>query len=1833
MDHYMAKPTSFDRTYTPFSAKTLSKVPIIRIFGSTLAGQKVCLHIHQVFPYFFVPYTIPKDYDEQQIQKDIFQFGTSLNEAMNLVKPNAEKDRHIIAIVLTKGVPFYGYHVGYQSFLKIYITNPYEKQQMIDLLQSEAIMETQFQPYEAHINYELQFLIDHNLYGMDWLHIDEHQPVSPPVFRLPLLQEPKSSFDFSQMSVHSSNPVDHYPIYTAHTVPEKQQSNAILRESYCELELDITGMSILNRLDITERDIHTSLRRERSIQKEALLHAEEEAKKKLVKSLEGIWKDEESRRRLRNMVDPIPPVAQTDARNPHVPWNSESSLRKLMDKMMTGHKFDEVAQSQESSEFMSDVMTVFQAIEALYPEEYHSWKDQRNEKIASQISGKHSLEPNSSQASYNDVFTSDILQGNITPRCTTPPLSSQPRSSQFNVSATPTRYNAWDLPSKLDKSIVDSLIRDPSFHEERGLDLIEEDLVENMLDDNDDNYFSQSNQITDADIAKWMETQEKFPTTTIQYTDEPYKPRKLDFLQESKRIDSILQRTSVSKKDISSDLNQEKDSDIEDVPFEISIIPPDPVRWPQGHRKKRFRIDQLDGASDEKDKQVPKKNSSAEQWELQRKELRKLRMRKAMKNVPKDVPKEEVPSTTSARAEKTTKTKSELIKEKYRKLENTFSSSPPDSKPAIKITPVVKPKSQVKRTESKNTSSVKLDSLSSKQSTTLVKRATRDSTHKSLKGAATKKSERSEHEPSFFCHGPLSPTREESSSLDYDNSIWSPQKRTERTKSVSFFSSQSSHNSPKKTTVRSKSSPVSRKRKQKFNPKLSQSTEPEESQSSNASLDLPSSILATVQAVNPKEFVYSRLPPILREQDLPKKSVTYREPYFSNPSDLPRYPTVFAGKEFRLPTNSVTLLKEFKSAFHINRDIVYETTIKHWEPSVSPPTYKQVSDWAKENQTQKKIRIGNSTTMLDEPTIANTYDFKLSATKPQNKVKRTRDYIDYLSLEIHVNTREKLLPDPEQDPVQIIFWCLQTEDQCIPTNGYQEGYHVGVIAVKSFDITKIGLSSTRATIDYVDTEEQLFALLIEKIRCFDPDILVGYEVQNSSWGYLVERGAELGFQLLDQLSRVFISSDNIKKDQWGYQKTSVYKVCGRHILNIWRLMKGEMALTSYTFENVVYHLLHDRAPHYSHETLTNWYQKGPAVLKYRLFKYYLKRVQMNLDILDASQVVTRTCESARVFGIDFYSVISRGSQFKVESIMFRIAKPENYVLITPNRKQVASQRSLECLPLIMEPISQFYSSPLVVLDFQSLYPSVMIAYNYCYSTCLGRVRDLSEDPSFGVKSSFELQDGVLDTLKDYINVSPNGIMFVKPEIRKSLLAKMLSEILDTRVMVKRTMKEYKDDSGLLRMLDAKQLTLKLLANVTYGYTSASFSGRMPSVEIGDSIVSTGREILERSIRLINETEKWGARVVYGDTDSVFVYFPGKTKDEAFILGNEIADTITKQNPAPIKLKFEKVYLPAVLLTKKRYVGFKYKNQADTEPIFEAKGIETVRRDGIAATQKILESCLKILFRTQDMSELKEYLYHQWTKILSNRVLLQEFIISKEVRMGSYSGRGGPNGAQIAQAQMDTDTRAEPQYGERVPYVVVYRGPKAKLKEKVVRPEAVLADNALKLDAEYYIRKQIIPPLNRVFNLMGVDIESWYDAMPRSQKAEALALARTDQFQNRKITRIDQYYASSHCIVCRQITEHGKSNTFICEQCQSKPYDTIFTLTTRQRQAQKKFQSILQTCQDCCTISSLDAMTVQEGECVDVPCVSLDCPIYYKRCKAKEDVKATSNYDALLDLFS
>ena len=125
-------------------------------------------------------------------------------------------------------------------------------------------------------------------------------------------------------------------------------------------------------------------------------------------------------------------------------------------------------------------------------------------------------------------------------------------------------------------------------------------------------------------------------------------------------------------------------------------------------------------------------------------------------------------------------------------------------------------------------------------------------------------------------------------------------------------------------------------------------------------------------------------------------------------------------------------------------------------------------------------------------------------------------------------------------------------------------------------------------------------------------------------------------------------------------------------------------------------------------------------------------------------------------------------------------------------------------------------------------------------------------------------------------MTPSLTVFMKPEFRKGVLPAMLSEILTTRIMVKKSQKLHQSDKALWKVLDRRQYSLKMVANVTYGYTAAGFSGRMPCSEIADAIVGIARRMVEEARKLI-EAGLWGAKVIYGDTDSLFVLMEGRTR--------------------------------------------------------------------------------------------------------------------------------------------------------------------------------------------------------------------------------------------------------------------------------------------------------------------------------------------------------------------
>jgi DNA polymerase zeta len=260
-------------------------------------------------------------------------------------------------------------------------------------------------------------------------------------------------------------------------------------------------------------------------------------------------------------------------------------------------------------------------------------------------------------------------------------------------------------------------------------------------------------------------------------------------------------------------------------------------------------------------------------------------------------------------------------------------------------------------------------------------------------------------------------------------------------------------------------------------------------------------------------------------------------------------------------------------------------------------------------------------------------------------------------------------------------------------------------------------------------------------------------------------------------------------------------------------------------------------------------------------------------------------------------------------------------------------------------------------------------------------------------------------------------------------------------MVKTTMKssDAKADKALHRVLNARQFGLKLIANVTYGYTGASFSGRMPCAEIADAIVQTARDTLERAINLVESDPIWKAKVVYGDTDSMFVLLEGRSREEAFRIGAEIAARVTASNPRPVKLQMEKVYHPCTLISKKRYVGYMYESPHQKEPTLDAKGIETVRRDTCPAVAKMMDNTIRMLFDQRDLSNIRYYLERQWYKIMSGRLPIHDLMFAKEVRLGSYRLNAAlPPAALIATKMMAADPRAEALYGVYIPtFLPVY----------------------------------------------------------------------------------------------------------------------------------------------------------------------------------------------------
>ncbi|MEM7818992.1 MAG: DNA polymerase domain-containing protein [Candidatus Aenigmatarchaeota archaeon] len=360
-----------------------------------------------------------------------------------------------------------------------------------------------------------------------------------------------------------------------------------------------------------------------------------------------------------------------------------------------------------------------------------------------------------------------------------------------------------------------------------------------------------------------------------------------------------------------------------------------------------------------------------------------------------------------------------------------------------------------------------------------------------------------------------------------------------------------------------------------------------------------------------------------------------------------------------------------------------------------------------------------------------------------------------------------------------------------------------------------------------------------------------------------------------------------------------------------------------------------------------------------------------------------------------------------------------------------------------------------ILTHNSMYPSIFISFNICPTTLV-------------------INEKEGETIR-----TPSGALFVKREVREGIIPKILKFLIEERDRVKKEMEKVRNENER-KVLDSKQYALKIMANAFYGYTGY-VRARLYVLEIANAITSCGRFLIEKTKKIV-ETKK-GYEVVYGDTDSIMVKLPTLDLEEALKLGEELSDFINKEHEGIVKMKIEGIFKTLLVLTKKRYAGWNFeKSNGEWKDKIVMKGIETVRRDWCDLVSKTLYKVIDIILKEQNPKKALKYVREVLGKLNRNEIPIEELVITRGITKSLKEYKGIQPHIELVKKLRKRSPAGAPGIGDRIGYVII-QGTQM-LSERAEDPEYVKAHN-LKIDSRYYIESQVLPPLERVFDALGI----------------------------------------------------------------------------------------------------------------------------------------------------
>lgn len=418
--------------------------------------------------------------------------------------------------------------------------------------------------------------------------------------------------------------------------------------------------------------------------------------------------------------------------------------------------------------------------------------------------------------------------------------------------------------------------------------------------------------------------------------------------------------------------------------------------------------------------------------------------------------------------------------------------------------------------------------------------------------------------------------------------------------------------------------------------------------------------------------------------------------------------------------------------------------------------------------------------------------------------------------------------------------------------------------------------------------------------------------------------------------------------------------------------------------------------------------------------------------------------------------------------------------------------------LVLEPKKGLYDSYILLLDFNSLYPSIIQEYNLCFTTInwtkfmpealanaqaqhLANKNKKTVNEDGGEDSDSDNEDGANDGNDSAKALPP----LPDSSTQAGVLPRVIKTLVDRRRQVKNLLKNEKDPAQR-QQLDIRQKALKLTANSMYGCLGFSFS-RFYARPIAALVTAMGREALQRTVDLA--TNQLQLDVIYGDTDSVMINTGlNQVGDLAQVreMGNKVKKEVNKLYRS-LELDLDGIFRSMLLLKKKKYAALVVNEHHDGSVSYEKemKGLDLVRRDwcvlsketGKFVVDQILsgESCEDIVMK------IHSHLHDLATNVRSGTMDLDHFVITKGLNKNpkDYPDCNGQAHLQVALQMLKQNKPVN--IGDHIPYVICTQGEVgATAAHRAYHPDEIRrAPTEYTVDYEWYISNQILPPISRL----------------------------------------------------------------------------------------------------------------------------------------------------------